>query len=103
AVVAHTTICGGSAVPRDEAAARTRASENVSYPNNSSAAGSGALVPGSGADSEWAFYTAASDFGGVTVVSAVTNRTVFGGSIVWGGTGAVLYPETWSTSDIGVG
>lgn len=44
------------------------------------------------------FYRSASDFGGVSVVSALTGLTTFGGSIVFDGQGGLTYPEVWSSA-----
>jgi hypothetical protein len=50
------------------------------------------------------FYQPPWDFGGLAVVSPYTGLTVFGGSMMWMGTGAIAYPTEWlSSSHIGAG
>lgn len=41
------------------------------------------------------FYLSPIDFGGVSVVSATTGVTLFGGGIVWAGRGDITFPGTW--------
>ncbi len=43
----------------------------------------------------WVFYEPPGDFGGVGAVSARNGLSVFGGSIVWMGTGDITYPTNW--------
>jgi hypothetical protein len=45
------------------------------------------------------FYMSPGDFGGTGVVSGHTGLSVFGGSIIWMGTGQITYPKTWRDPD----
>jgi hypothetical protein len=100
-ILSHAFVCGTYARV-DEAFAR-RAADTVIYPPISIKAGTGTLLSGSNATGPWVFYSTPGDFGGVTVVSGLTGLPTFAGTIVWGGGGDVLLPETWSTSDLGKG
>ncbi len=53
------------------------------------------LVSGLAPVDEYVFWEPPSDRGGVAVVSARNGATVFGGSIVWGGPGEVVYPVAY--------
>ncbi|MBK8169878.1 MAG: hypothetical protein IPK60_05995 [Sandaracinaceae bacterium] len=44
---------------------------------------------------DFVFYQSPGDFGGASVVSHDTGLTVFGGSIIWSGTGEINYPSSW--------
>ncbi len=50
-------------------------------------------------EDEWVFYEPPGDFGGVGVVSARNGLSVFGGSIIWMGTGDITYPTYWRPSE----
>jgi hypothetical protein len=43
----------------------------------------------------YVFYEAPGDFGGAAAVSAHTGLSVFGGSIIWAGSGEITYPASW--------
>jgi hypothetical protein len=51
---------------------------------------------------EYVFYESPGDFGGAAAVSADSGQAVFGGSIIWMGTGQIVYPSTWQpTKELG--
>lgn len=75
----------------DETQARARANEDTGYGDGTALSSSSFTV--------YAFYEAPGDFGGASVVSGVTGMSLFGGSIVWDGTGEIVYPETWRSAD----
>jgi hypothetical protein len=53
---------------------------------------------------EFVFYQLPFDVGGVGVVSAQSGLSVFGGGIIWTGTGDIVYPTTWCpVSGLGAG
>ncbi len=82
----------------DEVTAQQTAEVDTGY-------GLGATVM-SGADpqDEYVFYEEPTDFGGVGVVSVRNGITVFGGSVVWAGTGEITYPTSWRpASELGPG
>lgn len=81
-----------------EAQARATAQTDTGYGSSGQA-----LNPPSPAD-EFVFYMAPGDFGGASSVSADTGLSVFGGSIIWMGTGQITYPKTWrQVSTLGSG
>jgi hypothetical protein len=98
-ILGHAFVCG-QYTPTDEAAARKTASADAVFPY-SSGAGAGNLLSGPAPKDEWVFSTSPSDFGGGAAVSARSGLTVFAGSIVWAGTGSIMLPSAWSTSDLG--
>jgi hypothetical protein len=91
-LLAYAFACGSYA-STSEATARAAAEADTGY-------GQGKLLSGPAPKDEWVFYSSPSDFGGVSAVSARSGQTLFGGSIVWSGTGNVSYPEVWKTTDI---
>lgn len=100
----HAFVCSPVASHPTEDEARERANAEVVYDMEPDVkAGEGELASGAGPESQWVFFKSPLDFGGVAVVSAVTGEPVFGGSIVWAGTGKIAMPEKWSTADLGSG
>ncbi len=82
----------------DEATARQTADDDAGYGLN------GTALSGEDPEDEHVFYESPGDFGGVGVVSVRNGITVFGGSIIWSGTGDITYPTTWRpVSEIGRG
>ncbi|MFO0587080.1 MAG: hypothetical protein U0441_06070 [Polyangiaceae bacterium] len=81
-------VCGGYAAVT-EAQARATSQTDTGFGQN------GQLLSGANPMDELVFYESPGDFGGVGVVSADTGLTVFGGGIVWSGTGQMTYPKTW--------
>jgi hypothetical protein len=100
-ILAHAFVCGKYAAT-DEATARETASADAVFPY-ASPAGEGELLSGPSPPDEWVFYQAPTDFGGAAAVSARSGLTVFAGSIVWMGTGKIMVPAAWETSDLGAG
>jgi len=100
-ILGHAFVCGRYAAT-DEATARRTASADVAFPY-SSPVGEGNLLSGPSSRDQWVFLVPPSDFGGVAAVSVHSGLTVFAGSIVWMGTGSILLPATWETSDLGPG
>jgi hypothetical protein len=100
-ILAHAFVCGKYATP-DEAMARATASADAVFPY-ASPAGEGKLLSGPSPPDEWVFYQEPTDFGGAAAVSARSGLTVFAGSIVWMGTGKIMVPAAWDTSDLGPG
>jgi hypothetical protein len=86
-----------------EAAARATADAAATFPNAQAAGQGELLLAGNTMGSEWIFYQSPSDFGGASAVSTRSGLTVFAGSIVWSGTGTLLVPSQWNTSDLGSG
>jgi hypothetical protein len=79
-------VCGGFA-QLDEAKARSMAQAETGFGQ------AGTLLSGPAPADAWVFLEAPSDFGGVGVVSARSARSVFGGSIVWAGSGELTFPK----------
>jgi hypothetical protein len=80
----------------DEATARQAAYDDTGYGLE------GTVLSGQDPEDEYVFYESPGDFGGVGVVSVRNGITVFGGSIVWSGTGEITYPTAWRpASEIG--
>lgn len=78
----------------DEAQARATAQGDTGFGS------SGSFLSGPGAvQDEFVFFEAPGDFGGVGVVGARHGLTVFGGSIIWMGTGQISYPTTWQPAE----
>jgi hypothetical protein len=100
-ILSHAFVCGKYASP-DEATARKTASTDATF-QYAGPAGDGSLLSGPDPADEWVFFQSPSDFGGVAAVSARSGLTVFAGSIVWMGTGDIIVPSTWDTSDLGSG
>lgn len=92
-VVSHAFVCGAANVI-DEAGARSKATADTGY-------GDGTLLTGSAPPDEWVFFKLPSDLGGVGVVSARNGLSVFGGSIIWAGSGSMTYPTSWDTASLG--
>lgn len=92
-------VCGG--VPAGgvtEAKARQTAQMDTGYGLN------GSFISGPTPQDHYIFVEQPSDFGGVAAVSAKSGLSVFGGGIVWAGTGQITYPKTWqAVADLGVG
>jgi hypothetical protein len=93
AIVSHAFVCGAAKVI-DEAAARSNATADTGY-------GEGTLLTGSTPPDEWVFFELPSDLGGVGVVSARSGLSVFGGSIIWAGSGSMTYPKSWDSTSLG--
>lgn len=83
----YAIVCGPGPAA-DEAQARVTAQLDTGY-------GQGQLLSGPTPDDEWVFYTSPGDFGGASAVSVASGLTVFGGSIIWMGTGEIDYPHLW--------
>lgn len=81
----------------DEAQARATAQGDTGFGTT------GSLLSGpEPVGDEFVFFQAPGDFGGVGVVGARHGLTVFGGSIIWMGTGEISYPATWqAAADLG--
>lgn len=85
-IAAH-TVCGPLAL-MDEATARSQAQADTGFGDDTqqiAEAGSGLYI----------FYDDPVDFGGVAFINAETGSTVFGGGIIWSGTGQITYPLSW--------
>lgn len=55
----------------------------------------GTVLNGSNSDGPYLFYAAPGDFGWAAAVDRNTGLSVFGGSIIWLGTGDISYPSAW--------
>jgi len=104
----YSIVCGDSQAV-DEATARATMEQDLdvaSLPHSAQAeliSDPGSVVGGNG-DGMYVFYSSPADFGYVGAVSSRNGLTVFGGSIVWSGTGSLLSPQSWEGSaDLGVG
>ncbi len=87
-LLGHRFLCGGYHTPT-EAEARATAQSDAGFGQ------SGPQIAGSSPKDAFVFFQAAGDFGGSAAVAAHTGLTVFGGSTVWSGTGAITYPLDW--------
>lgn len=101
-VLGHTFVCGPYNGGGEEMA-RATADAAATFPNAQAAGHGKLLLAGNLVGSEWIFYQSPSDFGGASAVSSRSGLTVFAGSIVWAGTGTLLVPSAWSTSELGTG
>lgn len=82
----------------DEKQARLTAQNDTGYGLN------GQMLNPSAPEDVFVFYESPGDFGGVAAVSARTGLSLFGGSIVWMGTGEISYPMEWHpASELGQG
>jgi|GEM_PF-1162477 len=96
-VLGYAIVAGGYGSVT-EAQARTAAQEATGFGS------AGTLLSGAAPTDQWVFYESPGDFGGVGAVSARTGLAVFGGGIVWDGTGDITWPTSWSpASDLGEG
>ncbi|TNF28238.1 MAG: hypothetical protein EP329_18235 [Deltaproteobacteria bacterium] len=92
AVLGYSVVPGAYAAVT-EAEARAAAQEATGF------GAAGTLLSGAAPADAWVFYEAPGDFGGVGVVSARTGLAVFGGGIVWDGTGDITWPTAWSPAE----
>ncbi|MBI2898246.1 MAG: hypothetical protein HYY06_32145 [Deltaproteobacteria bacterium] len=91
-ILGYQLVCGPyGGMTEDEA--RAIAQADTGY-----GAGGQMLNPADPEDA-WVFYEPPGDFGGAAAVSADTGLSVFGGSIIWMGTGEITYPEAWADAD----
>jgi hypothetical protein len=100
-LLGHAFVCG-KYQSSDEASVRKKASVEILYPY-ASPAGDGTLLSPSQPEDEWVLFTPASDFGGTTAISARTSLVAFAGTTVAMGTGSILSPSAWDTTDVGHG
>jgi hypothetical protein len=87
----YAIVCGAGPGP-DEATARTTAQADTGF-------GQGKLLSGANPADEYVFWSSPGDFGGASAVSASSGLTVFGGSIIWAGTGEIDYPTLWNPAN----
>jgi hypothetical protein len=102
AVLGHAFVCGPYTAG-NEAKARAQADADATFPEAEAAGHGDVLMAGDTEGAEWLFYQSPGDFGGAAAVSARSGLTVFAGSIVWSGTGTLLVPAQWSSSELGRG
>jgi len=96
AILGWQLLCGSYSMPVTEAEARAQAQADTGY------GASGTMVNPASPEDEYVFFQAPGDFGGAAAVSARTGLSVFGGSIIWMGTGDITYPDDWRpASDLG--
>jgi hypothetical protein len=86
-LLGYQVLCGGF-TKLDEAKARAVAQADTGFGLNAES------LAGPDPADVFVFRQPPWDFGGVGVVSAHTGLSVFGGSIVWSGTGAITWPVT---------
>lgn len=84
----------------DETAARATAAQDLDLASLPSGPDAGDLISNpaasvTGGDELYVFFKSPADFGHVAVVNARNGLTLFGGSIMWMGSGDVLYPTQW--------
>jgi hypothetical protein len=95
AILGYAIFCGPY-TSVDEGTARATAQADTGFGQ------SGWFLSGPTPEDEYVFEQPAGDFGGASAVSALSGLTVFGGSIVWGGAGAITYPSSWGPAqDLG--
>jgi hypothetical protein len=87
ALLGYQLICGGFA-SIDEGKARIVAQADAGFGQN------GDALAGANPSDVFVFRQPPGDFGGVGVVSAHTGLSVFGGSIIWAGSGEITWPKT---------
>ena len=92
AILGWQLICGSYGAVT-EADARAQAQTDTGY------GASGSMLNAADPEDLFVFYQAPGDFGGAAVVSARTGLSVFGGSIIWMGTGDITYPDSWRAAD----
>lgn len=85
-------ICGSYAQV-NETKARQTAQTDTGYGS------AGSMLSPPNPEDAYVFYEAPGDFGGAAVVNARNGLSVFGGSIVWSGTGEITYPSTWRPAE----
>ena len=85
-------VIGGTPGTVSEEDARTAANEDTGF-------GSGAMLNPADPNDAYVFFSAPGDFGGASAVDALTGKTVFGGSIIWMGTGEINHPTDWRGAD----
>lgn len=87
-LLGHHFTCGGYQSPT-EAQARATAQADTGFGQN------GQQVASDTPADAFVFYESPGDFGGAAAVSRTTGLSVFGGGIVWSGTGQITYPQGW--------
>ncbi len=87
AILGYQVFCDAYS-PVAESAARVVAEADTTF-------GEGSLLLSSSPSEYYLFYESPGDVGGAAVVNSDVGMTVFGGSIVWLGTGDINYPATW--------
>jgi len=92
AILGWQLICGSYNMV-NETEARAQAQTDTGY------GASGTMLNPASPGDLFVFYQAPGDFGGAAVVSARTGLSVFGGSIIWMGTGNITYPASWRSLD----
>lgn len=105
APIAFALICGPKVADLTVEAARATAQADTGFglDNDGGIPGTVVSPPYPNAPDELVFFQPI-DLGGVGVVSADTGRSVFGGSVVWMGTGEVTWPKDWQpAADLGAG
>ncbi len=81
----------------DETGARATAATDTGY-------GGGSMLNPASPEDTFVFYESPGDFGGASAVNARNGRSVFGGSIIWSGTGEIVHPTEWrSPGELGSG
>ncbi len=88
--IAYQVVCGDPRLDVTEAEARVTASQDTGFDFSSAH-----LLSDPDQDHLFAFEDPPSDLGAVAVVSTYTGLTVFGGGVVWGGAGEIVYPTGW--------
>lgn len=73
----------------NETQARATAQSDAGYGEN------GVMLNPANPEDTYVFFESPGDFGGAAAVSARTGQSVFGGSIIWSGTGDITYPGDW--------
>jgi hypothetical protein len=86
-------VCGKYAFT-DEAGARAAAESATGFGQ------AGTLLGGPAPEDVWVLWEAPLDFGGVGVVSARSGLAVFGGGIVWAGSGEISFPKDWRDAQL---
>lgn len=97
AILGWQLVCGSYRAVT-EADARAQAQADAGFGSG------GSMLNAPDPEDEFVFLEPPGDFGGAAAVSARNGKTVFGGSIVWMGTGEIIWPETWRPAeDLGSG
>jgi len=93
ALLGFELVCGKYAGV-SEAQARAAAFADSGYGQ------AGKMLNAQSPEDAFVFYESPGDFGGCAAVSARTGLTVFGGSIIWMGTGQITHPKSWRAASL---
>lgn len=91
AVLGYHVTCGPNATPVSEAQARAMGESDTGYGDPAT----DVMLNVGNDESAFVFFRPAGDSGGIAAVNARSGLTLFGGSVIWSGTGEITYPQSW--------